>query len=431
VLRSADTSAKSKEVPSVGRESTLSAGKLHLLDLTELKARLGAKWARLSGHVEKFFEIAIRRSLGPDDSFARMAELSYVVLFRNLSAEEAQAKCGDISREVCERLFGTEGMEVYLRNVIGNIDVSQVQGGEVIDIMAVAEAALERSGREVIVSLSRGGDAIKRASSKQDGYLYRPLWDAQKKVVVTYLCQPAGAPYESETALSYVCMTDNEQDQLALNLAALRECAHRAANLRSSGLRVMTAVPVSFTTIARPRLWSAYADMRRNIPKEIARDLASLVLGIDHQVPNVRLGQELPKLSALAPHMFCLVDDSRGIAVQFSRTGPNAVGIALDAKESETRSIQRLRVLGEQTHAAGLDGFVLGIKTTSLVLSAMSVGIRYLEGPVIRPALDDPKYAYAQSLEHLYLREIAAGSSLTPRSQARERRKNRTGQGSG
>src|ERR1700734_3613077 len=103
---------------------TNSAGKLHLLDLAQIKGKLGDKWLRMSAHVERFFETAIRHSLGPGDTYSRLDELSYVVLFRGLSPIEAQLKCRVISEEVCQRLFGEQGMQVKLRNLVAHVDIA-------------------------------------------------------------------------------------------------------------------------------------------------------------------------------------------------------------------------------------------------------------------------------------------------------------------
>ena len=46
--------------------------------------------------------------------------------------------------------------------------------------------------------------------------------------------------------------------------------------------------------------------------------------------------------------------------------------------------------------------FVLDVPTTAIMLHALGQGSRYLEGPVIRPAIFDPRHAFAQSLEYVY-----------------------------
>ena len=60
-----------------------------------------------------------------------------------------------------------------------------------------------------------------------------------------------------------------------------------------------------------------------------------------------------------------------------------------------------------EARASGAETFVLGVRTTSLALRAMAVGVRYMEGPAIRPACRDPQHAFTQSVEYLYSQKLA------------------------
>jgi hypothetical protein len=131
--------------------SNASAGKLHLLDLADMKSRMGDRWARMADPVERFFEGAVRRNLGPGDTFLRQGELSYILLFRDLSAEEAQVKCRTISEEVCERLFGDQIQRASVRTLVVPLGPDALAGNA---ISGALDELLERKGREIIVQVS-------------------------------------------------------------------------------------------------------------------------------------------------------------------------------------------------------------------------------------------------------------------------------------
>jgi uncharacterized membrane protein len=183
----------------VSQNVSQSAGKLQLLDLAPLKARIGNKWKRLSTHLEKFFETAITRSLAPGDTYTRVNELSYMVLFRGLSIEETQLRCAAISQEICQRLFGEHSVEASLRNLVACFDIGDLPTD--IGQINALDNILERCGKETIVSASHlqadprlarpsSVPPARQVSSSQTQFLYRPVWDALNGVVVTYLCQP-------------------------------------------------------------------------------------------------------------------------------------------------------------------------------------------------------------------------------------------------
>jgi hypothetical protein len=400
-----------------------SAGKIHLLDLGALKERLGSKWERMAEHVQLFFETAIRRSLKPGDTFSRFGELGYVVMFRDLSAAEAELKCAAISEEVCRRLFGENGLTIALRNLVAHVGLATIPSGE--EQTASLDALLERDGKETIVghrsATEPGGPASRsmrisingnpstrsRVSMSDIGYAYRPIWDSINHVVLTYLCQPT-LPVTPSNAATGFCVADDEDDQTILDLHILRECVERSVRLRTAGLRVILAAPIHFSTIGRAKSWRDYSGILRQIDQEIRRDIATVVLGIDHGVPHVRLAQDLPKLSRMAYRVFCIVDRCQGTGARFAKTGSHGIGIALDEKDDEPQSALRLREIAKETQSAAIESFVLGLRSTSLALAAIHAGTRYLEGPIVRPAVADPRHGFAHDIEDLYKTKRAA-----------------------
>lgn len=394
-----------------------SAGKIQLLDLGVLKERLGSKWERMAGHVQMFFEAAIRRALKPGDTFCRMEELGYIVMFRDLNAEEAELACAAISEEVGRRLFGENGEHVSLRNLVARVNLTTIPTDE--KQKSNLDALLEKTGKEILISRISGagnpssttksirlisdGIALTREGVPLDElrFVYRPIWDSVSHAVLTYLCQPT-LPSAPTTSTSGFCMTDPEDDQAVLDTTILRECIERATRLRMQGLRVILAAPVHFTTISRQRSWQDYSNILRQVPREIARDLAYIIFGIDHGVPHIRLSQELPKLSRAAYRVFCVVDKYQGVSARFAKTGAHGVGTVLEEREDEATSSARIRDISKETQTAAIESFVLGLRSTSLALLSIHSGIRYLEGPAVRPAVSDPRHGFAQDIEDMY-----------------------------
>ena len=390
--------------------TSASAGKLHLLDLADMKAQMGDRWARMADPVERFFEGAVRRNLGPGDTFLRQGELSYILLFRDLAAEEAQVKCRAIAEEVCERLFGDQIQCASLRTVVVALGPDALAGDA---ISGALDEMLERKGKELIVEVtssktkepeavpSAPGAPAEESDENEFSFLYRPIWDATKNVVITYLCQSIDASDTSANAKGKV-YTRSEDMQAVIDRAVLQECAERTRQLHRSGLRILSGVAVDLDTLSHSRLWAPYSKELRTISPDIFRDFAFFVTGIDSGVPNIRLTQELPKLTRLSRQIFCVIEDRGYVGTRFARTGTHAIGIALLPGEAEAFSMLRIRELAKEGLDAGLATFVLGVQSTSIMLYAIGQGIRYLEGAVIRPAVSDPRHAFAQSLEYVY-----------------------------
>jgi hypothetical protein len=384
-----------------------SAGKLHLLDLAAMKSQMGDRWTRMADAMENFFEGAVRRNLGPGDTFVRKSELTYILLFRNLTAEEAQLKCRTISEEVCERLFGDQIHRASLRNLVLPLSADTLVGNTISDAL---DELLERKGKEIIVQITskaqpepeiRKETAPEVPDDKALTFLYRPIWDATKNVVITYLCQSVDENY-AETIGSGRGSSRSEDRQAAIDKDVLQECAIRTHQLHRSGLRILSGVTVALDTLSHSRLWASYSKELQSIAPAVSKDFAFFVTGIDSGVPNIRLAQELPKLTRLSHQIFCVIEDRGYVGTRFSRTGTHAIGISLAPGEAEASSMGRVVELAQQAADASLAAFVLDIPSTSLMLHALGQGIRYLEGPVIRQAVSDPRHAFMQSLEYVY-----------------------------
>jgi hypothetical protein len=371
----------------------------------------------MAEHVQLFFEAAIRRALGPGDSFCRREDLSYIVVFRQLSPEEAAVKCAAISEEVCCRLFGENGVQVALRSLTAGLPSSP--SPDPLAEAAALDQLLEREGKEHIATRNPAGDCggvsvdtlrifasgdpgKRQLVRVQDiGFRFRPVWDLVNNAVLTYLCQPVGQSPATDHQSGFWTAED-EDEQIRLDLHMLRECAGRADRLRAAGLRLILAVPVHFSTISRRRNWRAYDEVLKQSILQTRRDIAFVIFGIDGGVPHVRLAQELPKLSRVSHRVFCVVDRCSGAGGRFAKTGAHGIGIALHENEDEIATGERLGKLGDEARTAGLDAFTLGIASTSLVLMSAHAGIRYLEGPVVRMQVDDPRHGFVQGLEDIY-----------------------------
>lgn len=399
-----------------GMAQVVSAGKIHLLGLEAIRARLGDKWEKMSGLVHRYFEAAIRREMQPGDTFQHFGELSYLVLFRGASLAEAQLKCHAIAESVTKRLFGEEDQDVSVRNLTAPLDAMTLD--QIEDCVRVNDH-LEEFGQETLIHSRAGKTEVTSAatirvrmshsgvqhqiSKVRPAFVYRPLWDTAKGVVLTYICQPLPSGISAHQGLSGVCLaTESEDEQAELDALAFQASIRRVHMLRHSGLRVLIAVPIHFVTLARSRLWQRYRVMQDHFPTEYFRDIAFLIHGIESSIPNIRLTQELPKLTTLSRYLFCLTDNPTNMSQQFDNSGAHAVGLSIGSDRSEREWINRMSTLGREAKVSGKEAFVIGAARRSCAVNAIGAGARYIEGASVRSVVADPKHAFVHEIEDLY-----------------------------
>lgn len=407
------------EVPAANRQqadcSPMAGGKIQVLDLKSIRDRLGPKWPKMSNLVHRYFEAAIKNELSPGDSFATGGELEYLVAFKDTSLAEARLKCLAISQFVCDRLFGKDAEDLIVRNLIAPIDPTDLVF--VDDITRVNEM-LEEHGDEVfcdragekpklpprrILSVSLGDERRHQISASQPPFVYRPFWDSEKQVVLSYLAQPFPETCGFQTRFHEPAVAlPLEPAQCELDLLCLVEASRRVRTVRGLGARLLVFVPLHFQTVSRQRYWAYYRNVISALAPDELIDLRFLIYGIDPGVPNVRLIQELPKLSAFSRGIFCLCADAALVHRQFNNTGIQAAGLAARPGEPEQSLIERLGRMHTATRSAGIESFVLGATRRSTVVSAIGAGVRYIEGFGMRAPVADPRFAVAQDVVDFY-----------------------------
>jgi len=418
------------EIHSILQERGLvSAAKVAVLNLEAVKVYLGPKWDKLATLVCAFFEAAIRQTFKPGDAFFKSGELGYILIYRDLSVEEAQQKCAELSRDVCRKLFGAEGIEFAVRNVVGQVDGSLLKN--LHNVTAAIDQSLEQHGRETVIFTDRGlpppeaemapetaplklnftqhRERSFACSESRLSFAYRPIWDCVSRVILTYLCQPIPAQGVDTALLSttgFCSVSTGDADCALLDRTILTHCAKRIDTLRKDGVRLLLGVPLHFSTLSRPRPWKIFNDLYSQIPPVLLRELVFVIFGLEG-VPNVRLVQEMSKL-ATTRHVFCVTEPDNTVAARFAYVRAHAVGLELPRTRGRERQVlESVKSLAGGARKNGHESFLLGVTNTSRAVNAMAAGVRYLEGPAIHPVVADPRCAFIHELEDLYATRTA------------------------
>ncbi|HEY4265655.1 MAG TPA: hypothetical protein VGM72_10070 [Micropepsaceae bacterium] len=422
------------------RQSTSAASKMTVLGLDSIRARTGDQWKKRSEKVHSYFTMLFQREMRPGDTFHRVDELSYLVIFRELSVADAQAKCLAIADTVSRRLFGEDTGAVSIRSVIGAVSNRLLT--EDVEEQAAIQAFLEAEGTEIITT-SEGPEILERTVDTRieppkelsapplppaqhlnvtfgpdhDGsqallenefaFKYRPFWDAARKVVLMYVCQPApAAPPKDASPHSFaygLCVSPERNESSRLDLLVLEEAAQRVEFLRRSGYRILAACPVHFSTIAGARSWGEYLRALTRLRADVVRDIVFLIMGIDGSIPGIRLVQEIPKLSARTKLVFAAIKYGPGVVRRFANTGIHAIGVELPRPEGSDRPLlTAVDALARDAQALGIESFVLGARNRSTIVGAIASGVRYLEGLAVSPPVFEPRHAFAQEIADLY-----------------------------
>ena len=104
-----------------------SAGKMSLFGLEDIKAELGDRWESMAERARLVAEQVISRRMAPNDVYAPFDENSFLILFADLSEEQAAIKLTVIANEIHERLLGEVGLQNrhWVRSFISEMVVKE------------------------------------------------------------------------------------------------------------------------------------------------------------------------------------------------------------------------------------------------------------------------------------------------------------------
>ena len=86
----------------------VAGGKIQVLNLRPLHERYKDRWSRLADLIHRHVANILKRRLSPQDAFTRNADDTYLIVFANLSEDEARLKCAVLAHEIMDKLQGAD-----------------------------------------------------------------------------------------------------------------------------------------------------------------------------------------------------------------------------------------------------------------------------------------------------------------------------------
>ncbi len=395
----------------LGEQRSVLSGNIHMVGLHRIRDRLGDDWPRIAERANEMALKSIQRACGPDDLHIAYDDLSFLIIFSNLSKEQAQLRCIEIVEDITRRLLG-EGVSpeaTEIRTGVfeadGSLIFTAINKNDLVakltgqytqdtqtaepDDQATAEVEAEAAtGRPDFSAFQL--DRQKALASIQ--VLYQPMWNLRHKAIVSYFATASARNVFSKNLwddmvrrnFSHV-LTSLEVDIFVAHMA-LRTFTNRIAN----GPRIMVGWPVHFETLANRTSRNAFMEFCREIPEGIRQLLIMEVDGLPEGIPNSRV---LEIVGVLRP--FCRVLIIR-VPVEFKRfdsfNGSRIGGIGFSLSGLPSRDSQRMAMMDRfvgNASRAGLRSYVHGLNTRAQLLAAATAGFDWVNGAAVGEPSED------------------------------------------
>ncbi|MBA2588847.1 MAG: hypothetical protein H0U98_09515 [Alphaproteobacteria bacterium] len=381
----------------------VAAAKLHVLHLDPIKAKLGAKWDKLSTLVHTLFEKSLRRAQGPADHFLLVDEMSYVVTFHELSLEEASVACASVAQEVCDMLFGADVDDISIRGLIGPVPAALLESATASG--AQITELLERIGGEILVTPHQNPKIIWEKASvpatavsagawndralllaEQAGVKagYFPVWElAARKSSTLFLSafnRTSESPISSRSALRGMEMPRIVNFETTLLAAA----AEYAQGVHAAQKHCALCVSVSYETLSGFHSRIAYIGALKSI--QVPAD-CPLLLCIDQVPDGTPVGRLAEIVAMLAmPNVRIMVqfESLRALPELGIRLGAIGIGGVMPYNcDTATAGTIAQKLVRRATEQKGF-AFLHGLDNDAALDTALNSHVRFGSGRAIQ-----------------------------------------------
>ncbi|MDR3534660.1 MAG: hypothetical protein P4L90_29360 [Rhodopila sp.] len=394
---------------SAAQPTKMHAGKLQLIGLSAVRAKLGDRWEGVREKAMAIAAKAIRRRLTEVDVFAPVNGDAFVVLFIGLDEEHARFKALTIADEIktllCGELEGGFGLTVS-SHVVGLRDAANQPDLESSDAFA---AWVDRAIREADEATAADAGNAPPAQEKPVGPVdfdpvasvrveLVPTWNVRQKVITSYSCSLVRVDGDGRVVARKNIYPEGGQgsmtrdlDRVALEAAgrALRKLEHCAS---PTGI----IVPLHFDTVSTVLHRNQFMDVVRNLPDN-ARNLLNVELcATPPGAPEGRLLEVLGVLKAFCRFIMMRVPfDPRAI----SMVPPGsvvAVSTIVDSDLTGEALMDRMSQFMERAKRVNLNAVLVEETDPDTAATAVRCGFTHVSGDVVGPPVAQP--AGVQSL---------------------------------
>jgi PAS domain S-box-containing protein len=316
---------------------TASAGRINLIGLDEVRAALGDRWRAVAARAMESAEVVLKRRCGPQDSYSRAGDTSFVVCFGGVSEREASFRAAMIGREIRDRLIGQgENPDTaFVRAIAAAVRLPAKKDygspeklhAALLDDMDKQLVRLEEEARQTLLA------GWANSVSELQPVLARDL----RQTIANQVCLPAEVEQRLTIALSVLPRKESQAfdlDALLLGLAA-----RQAISTMGQGILLPLLVNVRFDVFFTSASIERFLVSCRKIDPRVSSRLVLMLSSLPPGLPKSRLLECVTRLRSFC----CAVgyhagDLAAAETIDLSNSFNPIVAIpfdALSAKESD------------------------------------------------------------------------------------------------
>jgi PAS domain S-box-containing protein len=271
---------------------TETAGRIRLIGIDEVRAALGDRWPAVADRAMATADAVIRRRCGPQDSYERIDDTSFLMCFGLLSEPEASFRAAVIGREIRERLIGqdNDNQTSQVRAIAAAVRFpDRLEPGPVLRDTLLAGldqqmARIEQEARQALQQAMAGAACVLERISGRN----------PEETVANLVRLPIEMERKLICALSI--LPQKETDAFDLDGLLLGLAAQQAVNALAQGETTRLLVNIRFDAFGTRAATERYAALCMKIDPRVAKRLTLLLTSLPEGLPRSRLSECVGRL---------------------------------------------------------------------------------------------------------------------------------------
>jgi hypothetical protein len=378
----------------------LARGATYIINLSVLRAETGALWSSLVEGVHLRLETACKRALAPQDYFANVDELRYLVAINAGQPSESAEVVLRIAYELTIAILGScepRGLSLERVEGYGNGDLisSPIRPDELARIAQGVDASQRTLPAKSSEWSEEGGKRKKRVPHR-DGitihHHFEPIWDCRHEAITTYMCCPERVEETDGVGTKTLDISDlTQQERTTLDLSCIAHGVRSLSRGVEIGDRFVLALPVGFETLSAPLGRTEFVRLCRGLPAAYRPYLLFMLTGVPLGVAQSRLAD---LIALIRPFGRLVASVAPGCRNFNAYQGQGLSGVFLDCAtlgQQAQRSTTDIVHLAAASRSARISSMVCGITDVSVANQAHAADIHYLHGSAIAEPVAAPR----------------------------------------
>lgn len=376
----------------IAEKEAIRVGVMRILDLEVVQSHFDAYWDRVEAKVMTMIQMVIEKHLSEEDHFTRTDKNQFMLLFGQKSLHEAEVACQKIGNEVATYLSELDpaNRRLGLDRRIVDLDRTVISAEnrllDQVQTILLEKIKTPIHHLRVPISLQDFPGDHENGLPKDLHFVYWPVWDVQRHLLAIYTCTPTGTGPDGSGRYGYNLFRKQAQANalIEFDLQTLNRTIEGLSALQHRGERLLIICSVHYYTLAQESSRREYIQLCESIPEAIKKYLIFEVAGLPNEISPIFVKEVVDRLKPYCRSVPMLLPLARSQFSNLRQTGVRMVGTNIEELLlPESKIVDHMETFVRGAEADGLEAYIYGLHSLSLVTAAMGAGFKYISGPAI------------------------------------------------